>query len=123
MLLLLPILLKTAEELKSDVCVVVFASAAHKYAPDKEGIIFDMLKSQAEQIGTVTRYGQSKLANTLFAKELARRYPMLTVSSLQPGLVITNLANTMSDNSWIMRIAWKITMAFIGVDVLTGTLN
>lgn len=121
--LLLPTLLKTAEEPKSDVRVVVLASAAHKYAPAKEGIMFDMLKNQAEQISTITRYGQSKLANALFAKELARRYPKLTVSSLQPGLVTTNLANTMSDNSWIMRIAWKLTTVFIGVDVPTGTLN
>ncbi|KAK7221391.1 hypothetical protein V2G26_009394 [Clonostachys chloroleuca] len=121
--LLLPTLIKTAEEPKSDVRVVVLASSAHQYAPAKEGIMFNTLKSQAEQINTVTRYGQSKLANVLFAKELARRYPKLTVSSLQPGLVTTNLANTMSDNSWIMRIAWKVTTFFIGVDVPTGTLN
>lgn len=29
----------------------------------------------------------------------------------------------MSNNSWIMRLAWKITTMFIGVDVPTGTLN
>ncbi|KAM0329545.1 hypothetical protein ACHAQA_004854 [Verticillium albo-atrum] len=121
--LLLPTLLRTAAEPKSDVRVVVLASSAHQYAPAKEGIVFETLKSQAEQISTITRYGQSKLANVLFANELARRYPQLTACSLQPGLVTTNLANTMSNNSWIMRIAWNITTAFIGVDVPTGTLN
>ncbi|KAH8780124.1 hypothetical protein F5883DRAFT_541288 [Diaporthe sp. PMI_573] len=120
--LLLPTLLQTAKEPNSDVRVTVLASSAHQYAPS-EGILFDTLKNQAEKLSTVTRYGQSKLANVLYAKELARRYPQLTTASLQPGLVTTNLANTMSDNSWIMRIAWKITTAFIGVDVPTGTLN
>ncbi|SPO05598.1 related to alcohol dehydrogenase homolog Bli-4 [Cephalotrichum gorgonifer] len=108
--LLLPTLSKTAQEPNSD------------YAP-KEGILFDTLKNPAERIGTITRYGQSKLANVLFAKELARRNPRLTVSSLQAGLVTTNLSNTMNDNSWLMRIAWNITAYFIAVDVPTGTLN
>ncbi|KAI9150557.1 oxidoreductase [Paramyrothecium foliicola] len=120
--LLMPTLLKTAEEPNSDVRVTVLASSAHQYAPS-EGILFDTLKNQAESLSTITRYGQSKLANALYAKELARRYPQLTTSSLQPGLFTTNLANTMSDNNWILRIAWKITAAFIGVDVPTGTLN
>ncbi|KAL5598152.1 hypothetical protein FOBRF1_011945 [Fusarium oxysporum] len=119
--LLLPTLLRTADK-GADVRVTVLASSAHQYAPP-EGIKFDTLKSQALQMGTITRYGQSKLANALFAKELARRYPQLTTASLQPGLVTTNLANTMSDNSWIMRLAWKLTTLFIGVDVPTGTLN
>ncbi|VZI09784.1 unnamed protein product [Fusarium fujikuroi] len=119
--LLLPTLLRTADK-GADVRVTVLASSAHQYAPP-EGIKFDTLKGQALQMGTITRYGQSKLSNALFAKELARRYPQLTTASLQPGLVTTNLANTMSDNSWIMRIAWKITTLFIGVDVPTGTLN
>lgn len=120
--LLLLALLKTAEEPNSDVRVTVLASSAHQYAP-KKGILFDTLKNEAENLDTITRYGQSKLANVLYAKELARRYPKLTTSSLQPGLVTTNLASTMSNDSWIMRIAWNITTAFIGVDVPTGTLN
>ncbi|KAF5651364.1 short-chain alcohol dehydrogenases/reductase [Fusarium tjaetaba] len=119
--LLLPTLLRTADK-GNDVRVTVLASSAHQYAPP-EGIKFDTLKSQALQMGAITRYGQSKLANALFAKELARRYPQLTTASLQPGLVTTNLANTMSDNSWVMRLAWKVTAFFIGVDVPTGTLN
>ncbi|KAL9565715.1 hypothetical protein ACKAV7_009897 [Fusarium commune] len=119
--LLLPTLLQTADK-GADVRVTVLASSAHQYAPP-EGIKFDTLKSQALQMGTITRYGQSKLSNALFAKELAKRYPQLTTTSLQPGLVTTNLANTMSDNSWILRLAWKVTTFFIGVDVPTGTLN
>lgn len=119
--LLLPTLLKTAEK-GADVRVIVLASSAHQYAPP-EGIRFDTLKSLAQEMSTITRYGQSKLANALFAKELARRYPQLTTASVHPGLVTTNLANTMSDNSWILRIAWKMTTMFIGVDIPTGTLN
>ncbi|KAF5968002.1 alcohol dehydrogenase Bli-4 [Fusarium bulbicola] len=106
---------------------MMFALPSLRHLPTSmhppEGIKFDTLKSQALQMGTITRYGQSKLANALFAKELARRYPQLTTASLQPGLVTTNLANTMSDSSWIMRLAWKAATLFIGVDVPTGTLN
>ncbi|KAH7234365.1 hypothetical protein B0J15DRAFT_517323 [Fusarium solani] len=121
--LLLPTLLKTAEQPGSDVRIVVLSSSAHQYAPERDGITFSTLKTTAEDISTITRYGQSKLANILFAQEFARRYPQIKVPSIMPGLVNTNLANTMSDNSFVMRIAWKITAAVIGVDVQTGALN
>ncbi|KAH6874148.1 hypothetical protein B0T10DRAFT_499208 [Thelonectria olida] len=121
--LLLPTLLKTAEQPGSDVRVVVLSSSAHEYAPKEDGIRFSTLKTTAKEISTITRYGQSKLANILFAQELARRYPQIKAPSIMPGLVTTNLANTMSDNSLILRIVWEITAAVIGVDVQTGVLN
>lgn len=36
-------------------------------------------------------YGQSKLANILYASELARRYPKITAVSIHPGVVSTGL--------------------------------
>ncbi|KAF4436529.1 alcohol dehydrogenase Bli-4 [Fusarium acutatum] len=105
--ILLPTLLRTADK-GADVRVTALASSAHQYTPPPEGIKFNTLKSQALGMGTTTRYGRSKLTNALFAKELARRYPQLRTASLQPDLVTTNLANPMSDNSWIMRLAWKM---------------
>ncbi|KAH8597152.1 hypothetical protein B0O99DRAFT_651027 [Bisporella sp. PMI_857] len=121
--LLLPTMLKTAEQRGSDVRVVVVASSAHQYAPKDQGILFDALKTKAQEISTITRYGQSKLANILFAQQFARLYPQIKVPVLNPGLVNTNLPNTMKDNSFIMRIAWMVTAAFLGVDVKTGVLN
>lgn len=38
-------------------------------------------------------YGQSKLANVLYARELARRAPWLQANSLHPGMVATGFAH------------------------------
>lgn len=121
--LLLPTLLKTAEEPGSDVRVVVLSSSAHQYAPKDKGINFDTLKTNGASLGPTPCYGQSKLANILFAQELARKYPQLKAPVVHPGLVNTNLANTMGENSWVMKVAWKVVSSFIGVDVQTGVQN
>ncbi|KAG9240789.1 hypothetical protein BJ878DRAFT_483524 [Calycina marina] len=95
--LLLPTLLKTAEE-GADVRVVTLSSAGHIGA---WGISFDKLKSSMDSLFTSTgvRYAQSKLANILFAKELARRYPSITSVVIHPGVVKTEL--------WVSMINWK----------------
>ncbi|KAJ5983908.1 hypothetical protein N7481_006007 [Penicillium waksmanii] len=41
--------------------------------------------------GSWRRYGQSKLANLLYARELARRYPGIISASIHPGIVSTGL--------------------------------
>ncbi|BCR85350.1 oxidoreductase, short-chain dehydrogenase/reductase family [Aspergillus chevalieri] len=120
--LLLPMLLRTREQLASDVRVIVLSSYAHNFAPTG-GIVFDSLKSRAEEMGTVTRYGQSKLANLLYGQELARHYRELRVAAVHPGLVRTNLANTMGSESLIKRFLWWLTSGFAGVDPATGALN
>ncbi|GJP96673.1 short-chain dehydrogenase [Aspergillus niger] len=81
------------------------------------------LKNRADGMNTVARYGQSKLANLLWGREMARHYPQLTVPLVHPGLVRTNLATTMGQGSLIMRILWWIASLVTGVDVETGTLN
>jgi WW domain-containing oxidoreductase len=65
--------------------VVVSSSAAVKQAPP-EGIMFDNLGGQ-EFYKPSMFYGQSKLANGLFAKELSRRLSVrgIAVNSLNPG--------------------------------------
>ncbi|KAE8153585.1 hypothetical protein BDV25DRAFT_136706 [Aspergillus avenaceus] len=120
--LLLPLLLRTAEEPASDVRVVVLSSYAHNYAP-VGGIVFESLQTRAEGMNTVARYGQSKLANLLYGQELARHYRELKVAVVHPGLVRTNLANTMGSGSLVMNILWRLTSVFTGVDVATGSLN
>jgi NAD(P)-dependent dehydrogenase (short-subunit alcohol dehydrogenase family) len=45
--------------------------------------------------GTSRLYGQSKLANILHARELARRYLDIISVSLHPGRVDSNLGNVM----------------------------
>ena len=74
--------------------VAVVSSAAHLQAP-KEGIEFDNLDGSRGYSG-FRAYGQSKLANVLFANELNRRTPeQVKVNSLHPGIIQTNLGRHM----------------------------
>jgi WW domain-containing oxidoreductase len=65
--------------------VIVSSSAAIKQAPP-EGIMFDNLDGR-RFYKPFTFYGQSKLANALFARELSRRLSArgIAVNSLHPG--------------------------------------
>jgi NAD(P)-dependent dehydrogenase (short-subunit alcohol dehydrogenase family) len=79
------------DQLADDARVVVLSSEAHKGAP-RVGIEFDNLSGNRGY--TAWRaYGQSKLANLLFARELSRRLPKprQTANALHPGLIATNL--------------------------------
>jgi NAD(P)-dependent dehydrogenase (short-subunit alcohol dehydrogenase family) len=70
--------------------VVVVSSGAHMNAPDG-GIVFDDL-TLAKNYKPWTAYGQSKLANILFARALAKRLPSgQTANALHPGVIKTNL--------------------------------
>ena len=74
--------------------IAIVSSAAHMRAP-KAGIDFDNLSGEQSYSGWQA-YGQSKLANVLFANELARRLdPGVIVNSLHPGLIRTNLGRNM----------------------------
>lgn len=91
--LLLPTLLKTASQPGSDVRVVTLTSVGHIAAP-WNGIAFADLKTDMKGYTRMARYAQSKLANILFTRELARRYPTLTAVSVHPGIVDTELWRT-----------------------------
>ncbi|MBK8262957.1 MAG: SDR family oxidoreductase [Nannocystis sp.] len=76
--------------------VVVVSSGAHMNAP-KGGIAFDDL-TLAASYQPWTAYGQSKLANILFARSLARRLPSgQTANALHPGVIKTNLTRHIGD--------------------------
>jgi WW domain-containing oxidoreductase len=84
------------DRLADDGRVVVLSSAAHKMAPPG-GIQFDNL-SGAAGYRDWTAYGQSKMANLLFAKELARRFAgtRRTANAVHPGVIDTNLGRHMN---------------------------
>ena len=54
-------------------------------------------------------YGQSKLANVVFAQELQRRYPQLRSAAAHPGLARTNLQPTSvaANGSQLERLAYR----------------
>ncbi|KAK3901592.1 short-chain dehydrogenase TIC 32, chloroplastic [Staphylotrichum tortipilum] len=84
---LLPLLARTA-----DARVVMVTSTGWRGAPPG-GVQFDRLRTTQEMpvLGRWLRYGQSKLANMLFARELAARYPGVLAFSVTPGVVATGL--------------------------------
>ncbi|MBP7283402.1 MAG: SDR family oxidoreductase [Leptospiraceae bacterium] len=83
-------------ELTEEARVVVVSSEAHRNAP-KEGIDSENLAGE-KYYSAWTFYGQSKFANLLFAKELARRFSgtKKTAYALHPGVIKTNLARSMN---------------------------
>ncbi len=83
------------DRLRDDGRVVMLSSAAHVWAP-ASGIEFDDLT--LEKSYTPNRaYGQSKLANLLFARALARRFDgtKKTANAVHPGVIATNLGRHM----------------------------
>lgn len=75
--------------------VVMLSSDAHTMAP-KVGIQFDDLSFE-RNYRPWRAYGQSKLANLLFARALARRFAgtARTANALHPGVIVTNLGRHM----------------------------
>ena len=84
------------EQLTETGRVVMLSSAAHTMAP-KAGIEFDNLSGEKDYTPW-KQYGQSKLANLLFAKELARRFAgtKKTANAVHPGVIRTNLGRHMN---------------------------
>ncbi len=79
------------DALSDDGRVVVVSSAAHRMAPE-QGIALDDLGAHGGYHPWAA-YGQSKLANLLFARSLARRLDGTgrTANSLHPGVIRTRL--------------------------------
>jgi WW domain-containing oxidoreductase len=76
--------------------VIVLSSDAHRAAP-KGGIDFDNLDGKQGYSGWEA-YGRSKLANILFAKQLAKRFQgtARVANSVHPGVIHTNLNRHMN---------------------------
>ena len=89
-------------KLANNAMVINVSSEAHKFA--SKGLELDNLNGQ-ESYGPWSSYGQSKLANILFTKELQERANeagrKLTAVSLHPGAVQTDLArNLIGEEKW-----------------------
>jgi len=122
--LLLPLLLKTAEQLRpgSDVRIVTLTSHSHTRAP-KGGIDFSRLRSADPDFSPLTKYGVSKLANILHVKQLAKHYPTIMSVAIHPGMVNTNLSTTMKQSFKLARILVPIVSHFSAVGIEQGVVN
>jgi WW domain-containing oxidoreductase len=96
------------DDLAEDGRVVMLSSAAHMMAP-KGGIAFDNLSGERGYKGWVA-YGQSKMANLLFAKELARRFSgtSRTANAVHPGVINTNLSRNLGAPSWLLKAVFGL---------------
>jgi NAD(P)-dependent dehydrogenase (short-subunit alcohol dehydrogenase family) len=89
--------------------VVVVSSAAHRSAP-KGDIEFENLSGE-RGYDPWKAYAQSKLANLLFAKHLAKRLQGTgqTANALHPGVIKTSLSRSMSP---VVRLALSVAEPF-----------
>jgi NAD(P)-dependent dehydrogenase (short-subunit alcohol dehydrogenase family) len=119
--LLLPILQKTAET-QNDVRIVNLSSSAHTWAP-RGGLVLKDATTDMERCSTWSRYGQSKLANIYYTRELARRYPSIKSIAIHPGSVGTGLISGPVASypyvGWLLRRLHPI----VTVSVQEGALN
>ena len=91
--------------------VVIMSSGRYKIAPP-EGIQFDNLSGD-KGYDPLTAYGQSKLADALFAQELSRRLEGTTTTSnsVLPGVINTNLGRYLPE--WKLKLTEYIGWTFM----------
>jgi NAD(P)-dependent dehydrogenase (short-subunit alcohol dehydrogenase family) len=98
MKLLLPLLLSTASSApNADIRIINLSSVAYRIGTPTSGIEFAKLRTKNANYGSFLNpnkwvcYAQSKLANLLYATELAERYPSILSVAVHPGFVKTTL--------------------------------
>lgn len=119
--LLLPKMEVKAKE-GADVRIVLLSSKLHAVTPEG-GIDYDSTHKFTDYGRGRTdlkRYGQSKLANLLYAKELSQRYPSILSVPLHPGLVMTEM-NTSAP--WFVRTLMAIFVPFDRLQPDQGAFN
>jgi hypothetical protein len=76
--------------------IVILSSSAQVFAP-KQGVMFERI-NDPKAMDTTQRYGQSKLSNLLFVRELNKRYgDKIYVNAVHPGVVQTQLTRSVKD--------------------------
>ncbi len=105
--------------LADDGRVVMLSSSAHERAP-KEAIQFDNLSGE-KGYSPFSAYAQSKMANLLFTKELARRFAgtRKTANAVHPGVINTNLFRHIKIPRFITAIAEALALKNVGQGAAT----
>ena len=87
-------------------------------------INLDLIGDQSQD--PMALYGQSKFANILFAKALARRlqHEQVYVNAIHPGVVNTNMGLHAMDNSGALaQKTWSVVSGTIGLTPERGALT
>lgn len=89
--------------------IVNLASVAHYHGK----LDFETLTGDGgpENYNGLEAYARSKLANVLFTRELARRYPEIESNCLHPGVIRTRIAN--KGTSWFFSLLWSLYKPFM----------
>jgi NAD(P)-dependent dehydrogenase (short-subunit alcohol dehydrogenase family) len=97
---LLPLLEATTKLPGADVRVVSTSSLGFMFA---DTIPFERLKEPMDIgfMGKWKRYGFSKLANQLYASELAKQHPQITSVSVHPGVINTGLVDGLGMGNYL----------------------
>lgn len=102
--MLTPLLKASEESTGNPARVVHVSSTAHLFGGPSlnlQDLNFEKRKYNAWQA-----YGQSKLANILFAFELARRAPYISSNALHPGVVNTELGRFLLPEGGLASASW-----------------
>ncbi|KAF1994838.1 short-chain dehydrogenase/ reductase-like protein [Amniculicola lignicola CBS 123094] len=107
MKVLLPLLQRTASLPNTSVRIVSNTSLG--FAGSK-GIHLDKINAPGASsfIGRWFRYSDAKLANILYAQQLAKHYPEITSVAIHPGVIITGLVSSLPlfDRIFVFLTTW-----------------
>jgi len=109
------------DRLTDDGRVVMLSSSAHQMAPSV-GIDFDDLDG-SRRYKSWRNYGQSKLANLLVARELARRFQgsARTANAVHPGVIHTGLGRHLGFMGNLMALGAPLFLKTVGQGAATQT--
>jgi retinol dehydrogenase-12 len=117
--LLFPLLLSTPSPR-----VIFTSSRGHKHVLPAGGIAFDSLKTARKDIKAISKYTSSKLANVVYARQVAKRYPQIICVAIHPEDVATQLFSkgAVGGGPEIEYLAREVTPK-VGVSVEEGAKN
>jgi retinol dehydrogenase-12 len=100
------------------------SSRGHKAVLPPGGIAFATLKSPQHDISGISKYTQSKLANVVYARQIARHYPHLVAVAIHPADVATQLFNKGAEGGGkeVEYLAKEVAPK-VGVSVQEGVKN
>ena len=113
--LLLPLLKQAVRNGGARARVVHLTSGAHRGAP-AAGVPLSLAGVNDENLGAYARYGMAKLANLVFARELARRHGDALVShAVHPGVVASEMLRLNNFKAmlgpFVGGFAWRLAQA------------